>query len=212
MSYQLYVDHDFYSPWAMAAFVTLMEKQLPFTLHPLDLAQGAQHLPAYQALSPMQRVPLLVDGDFRLAESTAICEYLEDTHPDSQPVYPLQPSLRAQARQVQAWLRSDLLALRQQRSTVVVFSHPETTPLDPAGELAANKLRLTAETLLAHQEANLFGAWCIADADLALMLMRLLKNGEPLSARLTDYALQQWERPTLHAWRQLQKQTPRQPE
>lgn len=212
MSYQLYVDHDFYSPWAMAAFVTLTEKSLPFTLHPINLDQGAQHLPGYQALSPIQRVPLLVDGDFRLAESTAICEYLEDRHPDRQAVYPSEPARRAQARQVQAWLRSDLLALRQQRTTVVVFSRPEPTPLNPAGQQAADKLRLTAETLLAHQGENLFGNWCIADADLALMLMRLLKNGEPLSTRLTNYAQLQWARPSLQAWRRLQQQTPQQAE
>ena len=201
--YLLYVDSQYLSPYAMSVFVTLTEKQLPFELRTVDLESGANRQPDYAALTGMQRVPLLLAGDFRLAESSAISEYLEDCHP-APAVYPVAPQQRALARQVQAWLRSDLLPLREQRTTAVVFRQPAIAPLDAAGQQAAAKLVAVASGLLAHGGANLFGDWCIADADLALMLQRLLRAGDPLPPRLADYAAQQWQRPSLQAWRRLQ--------
>lgn len=46
---------------------------------------GAQYGDGYRALNPQSRVPLLVDGDFRVAQSLAILQYLEQQQP--------QPSL-----------------------------------------------------------------------------------------------------------------------
>lgn len=201
--YLLYVDSQYLSPYAMSAFVTLTEKRLPFQLRGVNLESGANRQPDYAALSGVQRVPLLVAGAFRLAESSAICEYLEDCHP-TPAVYPAQAQPRAQARQLQAWLRSDLMPLREQRTTEVVFRQPAIAPLDAAGQQAAAKLVAVASGLLAHGGEHLFGDWCIADADLALMLHRLLRAGDGLPQRLADYARQQWQRPSLQAWRQLQ--------
>ena len=42
---------------------------------------GAQHSPAYAALNPTRLVPTLQDGEHALAQSLAILEYLEETHP-----------------------------------------------------------------------------------------------------------------------------------
>jgi glutathione S-transferase len=44
----------------------------------VDLLAGAQRAPAYLALNPNGRVPVLVDGDFVLSESAAIIRYLAD--------------------------------------------------------------------------------------------------------------------------------------
>ena len=38
------------------------------------------------------------------------------------------------------------------------------------------------------------------DADLAMMLMRLIGNGDPVPARLRDFALAQWQRPSMREW------------
>jgi glutathione S-transferase len=200
--FTLYADSRFTSPYAMSVFVTLTEKGLPFTLQTVDLEAGANRQPAYAALSLSQRVPLLLDGDFRLAESSAISEYLEQQYP-TPAVYPAEVRQRALARQVQAWLRSDLLPLRAQRSTEVVFCRPVDCPLDAAGQQAADKLFAAASQLLAHGGEHLFGDWCIADTDLALMLQRLLQNGDAVPPRLAEYARRQWQRPSLQGWLQL---------
>jgi glutathione S-transferase len=205
---ELYVDSHFLSPYAMSVFVVLHEKGLPFLCHGVDLDAGANLQPDYAAASLTARVPLLVEGDFRLSESSAIAEYLEARYPAPAyaAVYPQDEQQRARARQLQAWLRSDLLPLRQQRTTEVVFLRPTATPLDAAGQQAAAKLIRVAEACLAPGAANLFGEWCIADTDLALMLLRLLNNGDALPPALADYARQQWQRPAVQAWLAHQRQ------
>jgi len=199
---QLYVDTQLASPYAMSAFVALTEKQLPFELCRVDLV-AAEHLaPDYAAISLTRRVPTLVHGDFHLAESSAITEYLDERFaaPAHQPVYPRNLHDRAQARQVQAWLRSDFMPIREERTTEVVFFGPTDTPLSAAARSSADKLFAAAEQLLPNGSANLLGDCCIADTDLALMLNRLLLNGDTVPERLAVYARRQWQRPSVQRW------------
>ncbi|MBN3846377.1 glutathione transferase [Paraburkholderia sp. Ac-20342] len=201
---RLYTDVQFASPYAMSVFVTLREKQLPFDLSTVDLASNANRQAEYAARSLTQRVPTLVHDDFALSESSAITEYLDETFPQT-PVYPQDRYLRARARQVQAWLRSDLLPIRQERSTEVIFYGVRGGPLSATAEDAAQKLFAAVEALLPHDSSNLFGEWCIADTDLALMLNRLVLNGDPVPQRLKDYANDQWQRDSVRQWIQLER-------
>lgn len=201
---RLYVDSQFTSPYAMSAFVVLREKGIEFDLEPLDLDRLENRAADYTSLSLTQRVPTLVHGDFALSESSAITEYLEDVFPQT-PVYPQDPLHRAKARQVQAWLRSDLLPVRQERSTLVVFYGLKSAPLSTDAQAAAGKLFAAAQALLADSPENLFGQWSIADVDLALMLNRLVLNGDSVPPALADYAQRQWQRPSVQAWVRLQR-------
>jgi glutathione S-transferase len=173
-------------------------------MSPLDLEASENQAEDYASLSLTQRVPTLVHGDFALSESSAITEYLEDVFPQV-PVYPRDRLQRARARQVQAWVRSDLLPIRQERSTLVVFYGLKSDPLSPAAESAARKLINAAQTLLADRPEYLFGQWSIADVDLALMLNRLILNGDPVPTALVEYAQRQWQRPTVQEWVKLQR-------
>ena len=196
---RLYTDAQFASPYAMSVFVALDEKRLHFDLSTVDLGSNANHEASYAAKSLTQRVPTLTHGDFTLSESSAITEYLDDAFPETL-VYPQDRYLRARARQVQAWLRSDLMPIRQERSTEVVFYGSPGAVLTPAADAAAQKLFSAAETLLSGDTENLFGTWCIADMDLALMLNRLILNGDRVPTKLIDYAVRQWERPSVRRW------------
>lgn len=44
----------------------------------VDLFSGENYQPAFTSVNPNQAVPLLVDGDFQLAESSAILKYLAE--------------------------------------------------------------------------------------------------------------------------------------
>lgn len=195
----LYVDAQYASPCAMSVFVGLKEKGIPFDMQTLDLSKGANRTPEYAGTSLTQRVPALLDGEFHLSESSAITEYLDDVYPGTA-LYPAEPRTKARARQIQAWLRSDLLPIRQERSTEVLFYRPSNLPLSAAAEQAAQKLFKAAETLLVQDREHLFETWCIADMDLALMLNRLVLNGDAVPGRLADYAKKQWERASVQAW------------
>lgn len=196
----LYVDREFCSPYAMAAFVSLHEKGQAFDIAIVDLGGRANHAPDYAATSITRRVPTLVHDGFALSESSAICEYIEEVFPGT-PLYPKNVRDRARARQVQAWLRSDLMPIRAERSTDHVFyDNPAKAPLSDEARAAADKLFAAAEALLSQGAENLFGEWSIADVDLAMMLNRLVKNGDLVPERLAAYATRQWQRPSVQLW------------
>ncbi|WP_226504781.1 glutathione transferase [Pseudomonas sp. MWU16-30317] len=199
---QLYTDNLFLSPYAMSVFVALHEKGLDFDLLELDLEAGEQHRAGFAELSRTQRVPTLVHGDFVLAESSAITEYLEEAFAQV-PLYPRELQARATARQIQAWLRSDLLVIGQERSTLVVFCGQHYGPLSARAQVAVSKLLEAAQAWLADGREYLFGEWSIVDVDLALMLNRLILNGDTVPAALQAYAQRQWQRPSVVKWLEL---------
>jgi glutathione S-transferase len=202
----LYGNSMWSSPYVLTCFVGLTEKQLPFEMRTVALHEGAQREADYLATSFTARVPSLVDGDFSLSESSAIIEYLEDRWPSpgQAPLLPRDPRQRARARQIMAWVRSDLGALREARSSEYVFYPLETlppyAPLPPAARRGAEKLVGFAERLVPPDGGPLFGAWCIADTDLAMMLQRLVKTNEDLPAHLRAFAEREWQRPSVQAF------------
>jgi len=196
---RLYVDAQFASPYAMSAFVALSEKGLSFEVTPVNLSANEHRAAGFAAQSLTQRVPALLHGEFSLSESSAITEYVNEVFPGAA-LYPVEPRARARARQVQAWLRSDLMPIRQEHSTEVVFYGSKAQPLSAAAREAAEKLFSAATALLPTDEENLCGQWCIADIDLALMLNRLVLHGDPVPERLASYASHQWLRPTVQKW------------
>ena len=55
----------------------------------------------------------------------------------------------------------------------------------------------SASELLGYGGDNLCGDWSIADVDLALMLNRLIMNGDQVPLPLVRYAGAQWQRPSV---------------
>jgi glutathione S-transferase len=199
----LFVDANYDSPWAMSAFVALEEKGIPYELKPVKLSAKETFDAAYGALT--KRVPALKHGDFWLAESTAIQEYLAETFPfPTYPkIYPPEGKERARCRELQHWMRSDLLPLRQERPTTTIWFESTLIPLSPQAKAAAEKFVLAVERLIDETRENIFDAWCVADVDVALMLQRLNLNGYPLAAKLKSYATRQWKRPSVAKWNAL---------
>jgi glutathione S-transferase len=207
MSLLLYGNATWTSPYVLSCFVALREKGLAFEVRDVALQRGAQWEPEYAKQSLTARVPLLVDGDLALSESSAIDEYLEDAYPAPSHPRILPPGVRerARARQVMAWLRSDLMPIREERSAEYVFyPHEALAPLAPLsarGERAVAKLLAATEQLVPPEAGPMFGAWCIADTDLAMMLQRLAKTGFDLPRRIRAYADAQWQRPAVLEFR-----------
>jgi glutathione S-transferase len=195
----LYVDSNFASPYALAAFVSLFEKGLKFDIETIDLFAHANQAPDFATTSITQRIPTLVHDDFALSESSAICEYVEEMFPGTH-LYPSDSRDRARARQVQAWVRSDLMPIRDERPTFVVFCGARRPALSEQASEAVAKLFTAAHKLLDGRKDNLFSEWSIADVDLAMMLQRLIAHGDPVPSRLVDYATRQWRRPSVQQW------------
>jgi glutathione S-transferase len=86
-------------PFGQKVRIVLAEKGLSYDLVQIDLTQGEQRRPEFRRLNPFGRVPVLVDEDTTVYDSTIIAEYLEDEYPEP-PLLPAigSSALRAQAR------------------------------------------------------------------------------------------------------------------
>lgn len=182
----LWSDANFFSPYVMSVYVALCEKGLTFTMKRVDLACAEHQQQAYREVSLTHRVPTLQVDNFRLSESSALAEYLEDRFPapDYERLFPRNIEKRARAREIQAWLRSDFLPVRQQRPTEVLFAGKRFASLDEAAQSSAARLIAAADRLLPEGQQNLFGEWSIADTDLAVMLNRPARSGK--NAQIDD--------------------------
>ena len=195
----LYVDNLWISPYGFSSFVALKEKRLSFDLVEISLIDFEHVSQAYVSDSLTARVPSLGENGFTVSESSAIAEYLEEAYspPKYPALFPRDLRERARARQLMAWLRSDLDALRSERMTIAMFYRLQVPPLTQAGQKAAEKLVRVAEQVIPAGEGPLFGSWSLIDSELAFMLHRLILNHHSLPERVLAYAQKQWQRPAV---------------
>jgi glutathione S-transferase len=196
----LYAESSWTSPWVFHAMVALEEKRVPYRLEVVPWPMARERKRELEAISVIGKVPVLVHGEVAITESMAISEYLAEAFPfPAHPrIYPADLGERARARQVMGYLRTDTFALREDRPTTSVLGAPVTTPLSEKGRAAADELVRVAERVV--RGPWMFAEWNIADADLALALMRLVKNGDEVPARIADYAQEVWERPSVRTF------------
>ncbi len=83
--------------------IALLEKHLDLELVmvPYDRHRGydPRH-PEVLRVNPKRQVPVLIDGNVEVFDSTQIFEYLEDAYPEP-PLWPREPAARARARQLE---------------------------------------------------------------------------------------------------------------
>lgn len=95
---------NYLSPYVRKVLVCLQLKGMAYRIDPFAPFIGDD---AFSRLSPLRRVPVLIDGDFVLNDSTVICEYLEDLQPTPS-LYPASPRERARARWLEEFADSRL--------------------------------------------------------------------------------------------------------
>src|SRR5919206_1210017 len=84
-------------PFGQKVRIVLAEKELSYELVNVDLRRGEQKRPEFLKLNPFGKVPVLVDDDVVVYDSTIINEYLEDEYPHPR-LLPEDSALRAKAR------------------------------------------------------------------------------------------------------------------
>lgn len=86
-------------PFGQKVRIVLAEKVLSYDLVQVDIAKAEQRRPEFLRLNPYGKVPILIDEDTTVYDSTVINEYLEDEYPEPALLPPLGASaLRARAR------------------------------------------------------------------------------------------------------------------
>ena len=85
---------SYISPYVRKVLVFLDLKGVRYQIDPIVPFFGNEQ---FTRISPVRRIPVLVDGDVTLSDSTVICEYLEDRYPQLS-LYPDTPKERTRAR------------------------------------------------------------------------------------------------------------------
>ena len=67
------------SPFVRKVLVALNEKNIAFDHRPVGFHSGD---PGFKAASPLGKIPAIEDDGFRLADSSAILDYIERRHPE----------------------------------------------------------------------------------------------------------------------------------
>ncbi|MEK6807362.1 MAG: glutathione S-transferase family protein [Pseudomonadota bacterium] len=85
---------SYISPYVRKVLAVLHLKGIAYQIDPIIGFMGDDR---FSKISPVRRIPVLIDDQVTLADSTVICEYLEDRYPNP-PLLPRKPADRARAR------------------------------------------------------------------------------------------------------------------
>jgi glutathione S-transferase len=85
---------NYLSPYVRKVLVCLELKGIEYEIDPIAPFVGDDH---FTRLSPLRRIPVLIDDGFVLNDSSVICQYLEDSYP-TPALYPHDINDRALAR------------------------------------------------------------------------------------------------------------------
>lgn len=89
------------SPYSQKCRIALAEKGVPCELRlPERFGSGATADQSFIEQNPRHEVPVLVDGEVRIFDSTIILEYIEDKWPNP-PLLPREPAARARVRMIE---------------------------------------------------------------------------------------------------------------
>jgi len=96
--------YDPISTTSRAVTLFLADENIAHEEEIVSLYAGDQHKPEFAAINPNMQVPVLVDDDLALAESSAILKYLADKF--SSPAYPSDLKVRARVNETMDWFNT----------------------------------------------------------------------------------------------------------
>jgi glutathione S-transferase len=169
--------------------VALDEKGLPYEHVSVGWSLERRyepHHPDVVALNPKAQVPVLVDGDLVVYDSTQILEYLEDRYPEP-PLYPRDVPGRARCRRLEAF--ADEILFPPLWELIDGGFYPRAAGADGA-RLGAARARLAELHRALDRELDgrefLCGAFGVADVGCAVMTATAAALGAPPDPRLAS--------------------------
>ena len=204
---QLYIGNKNYSSWSMRPWVLLKQAGIAFdevVIRFDAFTPESQFKTELARISPAGRVPVLVDGDLTVWDTLAIAEYLAEQFPEKQ-LWPKDVKARARARSVCAEMHSGFGAVRNHFPMNIEAELPEVGARVLAEQAAVRTdlerlFEMWSALLAAHGGPLLFGAFTIADAYFAPVVMRLKTYGIALPAAIGAYSTRVQALPGVAAW------------
>ena len=99
MTTDYHIIGNYISPYVRKVLVCMELKGLRYSIDPIAPFVGNER---FSELSPLRRIPVLIEGDRVVNDSSVICQYLDERHP-LPPLYPADVGDRAQARWIEEY-------------------------------------------------------------------------------------------------------------
>ena len=204
---KLFIGNKNYSSWSMRPWVLLKQAGIPFeeVMVRFDSFDGdSVFKDTLRSITPVGRVPVLVDDGFAIWDTLAIAEYAAEKFPEKQ-LWPQQAKARARARSVCAEMHSGFTGLRGNCPMNIEASLPQAGAIvwRDKPEVRADVQRIVAmwtELLEQHKGPMLFGEFSIADAYFAPVCMRIKNYALPVPGHITDYIRRVCALPGVKSW------------
>lgn len=178
------------SLFSAKARIALGEKRLAHELVQVGWSRATAyqpHHPDVVALNPKAQVPVLVDGDVVVCDSTLIFEYLEDRAPQP-PLQPRDAALRARCRQQEA--AADELWFPQVWKLIEARVYGSGSPAEAEGAVGElHALYRAFDGALATRD-HFCGEYSVADIGSFVMAHAAAGLGAPIPAQLAR--MQAW--------------------
>jgi glutathione S-transferase len=149
------------SPFCQKTRIVLAEKDLSYETIPVNLKAGEQKSPDFLKLNPFGTVPVLIDDEVIVYDSTIIDEYLEDEYPHPE-LMPNDSAARARVRTLEDYADNAFI-----RVTDVILEEMRKPEAERNGE-RLNAARQQVLRMLAVLDGSLAGrSWLIGNFSLA---------------------------------------------
>ena len=201
-----------YSSWSMRPWVLLTQAGIAFDeilLRFDDFTDDSTYAQSHfkqtlRAVTPVGKVPVLVDGELAIWDTLAIAEYVAEQFPDKQ-LWPADKAARARARSICAEMHSGFTGLRSHCPMNIEASLPDAGALiwRDKSAVRADVQRLVemwSNLLLQYGGPMLFGHFTVADAYFAPICTRINTYHLPVPAEITAYADRVLALPGVQAW------------
>ena len=174
------------SPYVRKVMAVCDIKGVAYRIDPIIPFQGNDE---FGRLSPLRRIPVLIDDEVTLADSTVIAEYLDERH-GTPGLFPKTPAARAQARWIEEFADTrigDVFIWRLFNAAVIVPSVWKLARDDDAiARVVREELPAVMDYLetIAPPDGFVFGALAVADVAVAVHFanLRWASTGADLAA------------------------------
>ncbi|MEO0432879.1 MAG: glutathione S-transferase family protein [Cyanobacteria bacterium J06656_5] len=199
MSLKLVIGNKNYSSWSLRAWLFLTESGLSFEEIRLPLfTETWQQISQY---TPAKRVPVLLDGDIRVWDSSAIWGYVRSQHP-SAIGWPTAPQAQATARSITAEMHSGFFGIREQlpqniRARIPVMRNTLTATTQQEIDRVDHMWTQAYDT---YGGPWLFGDFSLADVAYAPVALRFVTYQIQLSPGAQPFIQAVQGLPSIQSW------------
>jgi len=188
-----------YSSWSLRGWLLLKQTGIGFEEIPLRFT-APDFKQQVLRLSPVGRVPILIDGDLTIWDSLAIAEYVAENFADKM-LWPSDRKQRAQARSICAEMHSGFPALRSQMPMNVGASLPgRGWNIEVQRDISRIASIWAARDRFAGAGPFLYGRFSVVDAYFAPVVWRFNCYQPELPAQALEYVRMMLKLPAMQAW------------